>query len=747
MPEHAASTIRSITTYAVWLAIGLAGGTMLGPACASSPPPRDTTTTEPDETQPDARGPEFERALEALRAERYEEARRLFDALSGRHAELYGARANLGALDGAPSESDSSPPPRIDEALSTLRRLADEPKASSALRRTAAIYLGLGRVRAGRIESAYEDISSREVSSLPELVFAYDRAAALAMLLEADFRAERGEETLRTAARLYRLVEDDETDSNGETESGSSSSPRKPAATSPSRTAPRTTNRAEATTSEWTTFAKTRAFHATSDHVAPDRLETLSNDDAPFVRAVAGWAHLTRELEQSDASKEERRRLDRLYRRISTDLTAIGESDRVAELSTDMATLGGKRRLVVGVLLPLSGNNRAIGERVLSGMLLAARSFQSRRSSRITLVFEDSNDDPASLFSTFERRDVAAVVGPLDDARARAFAPHARRTEIPMLALTARALERSADRKPYVFRNFMAPTSEARAVARIAFEELGDRRAAILHPRVGYGQSLARAFEATFETLGGRVVTTIAYDRSSSNFSDVAGRVAEAEPDLVFIPDTAAKAAELSAFLADEGVWGVAGEQPASTDRTYVHYVGTSLWYDPILPRQASQYVEGAVVPSWFAPVFQHAATRRFVRRFRAVFERTPENMEAFGFDSIAWVRRLMLERGLHTPETIRAAWLDGTSFRGATGTVSFDAQGRARRRLRFLTPTDEGFEPLSFATKVWVGEESDDEATDPPEETPKAPDREGPSSPGPEDGRDERTSSETERP
>ncbi len=723
--------------FAWWVSLVAAAWMLASPGCASTPQPDNPSPSPSPQPSPDTNR-RFERALERLEAGKYNRAHRLFEELSSERATLYAARASLGDIS---SSSPSEPSPRgLEGAIANLRRLAEGEASDDELRRVASLYLGVALVQADRIEDAYTTLNGVELGpadgDLPTSALERDRLPLRAMLVERAFRAKRGGATIRAASRVYRLVSskrdgDQGDEQDRQAESSAPDEPHRRAESTTRDEGGQTTTlstrdgkaqeapssppgeKKSAPPSKWTTFATSRAFEAASTYTSPETLESLLASEAVLTRAVAGWAHLDRQLQRSDHSERERRELERLYRRMAPDLNQIGASDRVAELSTDMATLGGKRRLVIGVLLPLSGSNQSIGRRVMAGMLLAARAFETRQSSRVTLVFEDSNDDPEALFSTFRQREVTAVVGPLDDARARTLASHARRTNIPMLALTARPLEEGGVDDPFVFRNFMAPAAEARAVARIAFEELGDRRAVVLHPSVGYGTSLQRAFAETFRELGGQVVTSLAYDRSQSDFTSLAERAADARPDVVFIPDTASKAAEISAFLADQSIWGIAGEPPEETDRQYVHYLGTSLWYDPILTRQASDYVRGAVVPSWFAPVFQHSPTRRFVRRFRAVFDRTPKNMEAFGFDSIAWVRRLMLDRGLHTPENLRAAWLDGTSFQGATGTVSFDERGRARRTLRFVTPTEEGFEPLSFSTDVSVGRDDGPEATE----------------------------------
>ena len=78
---------------------------------------------------------------------------------------------------------------------------------------------------------------------------------------------------------------------------------------------------------------------------------------------------LRRLLEEPGASRQA---LELLYARTESALIEIGELSLAAELSRLMAATGPETKLVLGALLPMSGPNKAGGERAMRGVLLAA---------------------------------------------------------------------------------------------------------------------------------------------------------------------------------------------------------------------------------------------------------------------------------------------------------------------------------------------------------------------------------------
>ena len=709
----------------IWLPLLLLVGAA---TCSAGPKPKpDDSVTEEKADRPirpdsDQQKVAFEDAMAALKAGEWTKAKESFRLIQAERetdsvadlAELYIARAELGALEGLSQEGSRG---QAERAVRMLEALRDDEAVDDRVRRAAGLYGAYARRAFGADEEAYGAFADYPDGQIGSAVLQQDQTRLAPLLVEGLYRQQRWLAAVEAAALLYELA------GRGGEEAESERVTRRP--TEMEETEERAGSekgegeKGEGEKMRLRRFARARGFDA-AQKLDDGELEGHLDAETSFERAVVGWAYLNGRLDADSFEDEERRRVEKRLADVSADLTAIGAPDRVGELSVKMATIGGARRLVLGAVLPFEGASKAIGQRAMSGMLLAMRALQHRGASRVTLVFEDSTDEPARVMKRLDEAGAMAVIGPLDGARAEAFAPLAAEREIPLVSLTAKSAETPPDAdKPFALRNFMEPGTEARAVANLAFHELGDRRVAVVYPEVGYGRFVQKAFSETFRALGGQVVVSIGYKRDKSNYAPLARRVAKASPDAVFIPDSASKVAEVSAFLANEDVWGIAhGEEKSDDDRTYVHYLGTSLWNEPILTRQAANYIDGAVVPAWYAAPFKDSATQRFGRRFQAVFARKPGDIEAFAYDNVAWLRSLMLERGIHQRDLLHEALLEGASFTGATGEASFDRRGRLRRAVRFVTVGEEGFEAFPMQVEVEpvepAGEEADtNEETD----------------------------------
>jgi ABC-type branched-subunit amino acid transport system substrate-binding protein len=689
----------------------LAATLVAAPACKSGPTPRPDRSDAPDQRpiEPDDAdiSKEFERGMEALKVGDWTRARESFRLVQSRGgdnattdlAELYVARCDLGDLEVGAEDSQTGPRATSGNVSARLNQMAFDQTVDSRVRRAARMYAAAANAREGRLDEAYRDFDDYPDAYLGSAVLDRDRDVLWPLLIEGLWRAGRPAPALEAAGRLYQEAADLKA------------------------------------ADQLRRFAKTRGFEA-AEALPTRRLESALEEAGAFVTATAGWAYLLDRLKTGELGEAGRKEIDRFYTEVTAALTEIGAGERVSELSIRRATVGGAERLTIGAILPLSGKNKQVGNRVMQGMLLAMDAFEARVAPRVTLIFADSADPAGEVVERLQTQGASVLAGPLDSSRAEAFAEVAQKKQLPLVALTSRhplaktepgsvrdqelvsggSTNPAAQRSEgvWVFQNFMDPGAETRGVVDVAYEKLGDRRFAIAYPDIGYGSYLKDVYHRRVRQLGGSVVKSVEYKRKGSDYTQVAKQIAAAKPDAVFIPDTADKVSEITAFLADQNVWGTGESRPDDPRRTYVHYLGTTLWHEASLLRQARDYVDRPVVPAWYADAFQDQATASFGRRYNAIYGRAPENIEAFGFDTIHWIRTLMLDRGIVRSAALRDALLDGESFRGATGVARFDARGRLIRTMRFVTVGDkdgsQGFEALPY--RVVPGDVTESDAS-----------------------------------
>ena len=684
--------------------------------CSTPSTNGDTDPAPPIESQSEEVQQEFDRAVELLNDGYWEAAVDEFRLLQGQYtddataevAELYIARGLLGDIDEQFELQDRGEEPESvdDEVFSLLEPLAISDGVDDRIRFAAQVYLAAAHALEGDVDEALLSLEDYPGGSLSPKTLDDDRRWLWPLVAEGLHRQGRDAESVVAWGNLHALVRADiedeaqqRADDNGD--------------------------EAAMDSEDWfggdelppiADLAVSRAFEAEGE-LDDDVLRDFIRHDLALVRAVGFWTLLRGTLDgDSTYDEDEIAAYQEIFNELAPDFLAIGAADRASELSVALAAVSGPERLVIGALLPLTGPNRAVGYRALAGMLIAQRAFHAAGEPAVTLVIEDSHTGVEEGYRRLVDEGAVAVVGPLATSEARQLVEPAGRYDVPVLAkaadrivpveeLETTELDEAADRerrgdaegddeqpaiRAPMFRNFVDALAEARAAAHIAFEELDDRRAAVVYPDMGYGRVLTEAFVEEFRSLGGEIVAEIEYERDASDYVDLASRVAASNPEAIFLPDTGAKVAEISAFFAQEQIWGLTpGEQRPDDRRTHVHYLGTSLWQAPIVIEQADSYLQGALIPAWYAPQFQENQTRQFAQIFEAIYGTRADQFVAFSYDSVNALRQLLLERGVTDGAGIRRAFGQDEWYDGATGRFRFGDDGEPHRELRYLTIDD----------------------------------------------------------
>ena len=345
----------------------------------------------------------------------------------------------------------------------------------------------------------------------------------------------------------------------------------------------------------------------------------------------------------------------------------------------------------IGVLLPLKGDYKSFGEEALQGVLLAAEVFGALAQPMEVIVKDTGSDqysiDRAVTELASDAR-VAGVVGPLLSSTATEAAWGAQTLRIPLITLSQKEGVTSAG--DFVFRNFLTPENQGRALAGYAAGK-GHKRFAVLYPQNNYGVELARYFELAVKERGGSVVRQAAYAPGTTDFSAEVKRVfgvkateridgrrkvreftSTVQVDALFLPDSYESVALIAPYLDYYGIKGV-------------QLLGANGWNSPALVGLAGKSVEGAVFVDGFFAGSSRAGAEEFTRRFMEAYGKEPGVLSAQAYDA---ARMLMAAaKGQGTDRESVAGRLRGLKdFRGATGSISFNARREAEKGLFVLT-------------------------------------------------------------
>ena len=404
------------------------------------------------------------------------------------------------------------------------------------------------------------------------------------------------------------------------------------------------------------------------------------------------------------------------------------------------------RPQTIGCLLPLSGAYQLYGQRALSGIELALSLMLSGEDSQpIRLIIKDSaSEDSRAVQAVRALADdqVGAIIGPI--ITAPAAAREAQRLNIPMVTFTQKpGVTAIGD---YIFRHFITPQSQVKALVGYFVNQIGLRDFAIMYPQEVYGKTFMKLFWDEVIRQGGSVRGVEAYDPQQTDFartirklvgthytvpSDLKARTVVQVEEKPYFQRSGARTGRLDQMLADpvtrltglffqdpdqDRIKGPAigraqqsdGRRPvidfdvlfipdapktaglilpqlAFHDVKDIYLAGTNLWHSNQLVKMTHAYAQNSVMADGFFADSQSAVVRNFVEAYKQIYDREPGIIEAFSFDTARMIFDLASRPDSAYRHILRDSLQQLSLSDGVTGSTAFDADGEAIKTLCLL--------------------------------------------------------------
>ena len=344
----------------------------------------------------------------------------------------------------------------------------------------------------------------------------------------------------------------------------------------------------------------------------------------------------------------------------------------------------------VALLLPLSGQNAALGKAMLQAAQLALFTTSNEH---LTLMPRDTAGAGGAAAAARSAIGDGAqlILGPLLAADVEAVQPVAAAAHINVIAFSTATQLAGGN----VFLMGFLPRQEI--VREVSFaRDRGLSRFAALVPDSPYGHLVADGLREAVAASGGTVVR-IEYLEPGGNAAAAIGRLLQASaasaapvPNALPAAPAAAAAAPASvdfdALLLPEGgtqLKDIARRlKTAGLDTANVRLLGSGLWDDPSIAGEPALY------GGWFA-ASPPIARREFESRFEATYGQAPPRLASLAFDSAA-LAAVLAEQGGGNPFS-HDALLNPRGFTGVDGLFRFTPQGLVQRGLAVLEVESQG--------------------------------------------------------
>ncbi|MBL6928805.1 MAG: penicillin-binding protein activator [Rhodospirillales bacterium] len=369
----------------------------------------------------------------------------------------------------------------------------------------------------------------------------------------------------------------------------------------------------------------------------------------------------------------------------------------------------------VGVLLPLTGPQAAIGKSLLNAAQLALFDFADDKFELVVHDTEGTPDGAARAMAMAISDGASLVLGPLLAPSVRAVSPAARAAGVPVIAF-------SSDHSVAgdgVFTMGFFPDAEVRRVVAYA-RSRGVTRFAAMVPDDAYGSRVIDSMRAAVDSAGGVIARIQFYDPQAQDFAPSVRRLARYESrrealerqraELEARGDEISKRAlerlenlqtygdlPFEALLIVGGgkrLQAIAAHLPFyDIDPKRVRMLGTGQWDVPGVG------AEPALLGGWFAaptPV----ARLDFEKKFIAVYGKKPSRLATLAYDATAL--GAVLAAAENGPEFSIESLTRESGFFGRDGIFRFKPEGVAERGLAVLEVEHRSFRVIDAAPEAF---------------------------------------------
>jgi branched-chain amino acid transport system substrate-binding protein len=348
--------------------------------------------------------------------------------------------------------------------------------------------------------------------------------------------------------------------------------------------------------------------------------------------------------------------------------------------------------LKVAVLAPLSGGQPTFGVSTRDGALLAIKEWNAKGGvlgKKIVTVVEDSQctPDPAvnAANKVINQDKVHYIIGEVCSSASipiSLIADAAKVVQIsPTSTNTAVTVDQNGKTKAYIFRACFIDPFQGKVGANFAYNTLSAKKAFIMYDQANdYVKGLAEAFEETFKSLGGTVAGKESYNgKTDTDFSAILTKVKAANPDVVYLPDY-------------YNIVNLATKQ-AKEKGINAPFMGGDGWDSSDLDLAAAA---GGFYTNHYSPDDPRAEVVNFLKAYGAAYKddagkaKVPDALATLAYDATNLLFSAIKSAGADDTDKVKAA-LEGITFNGVSGKITFDAQHNPIKSATILKVTPEG--------------------------------------------------------
>lgn len=342
----------------------------------------------------------------------------------------------------------------------------------------------------------------------------------------------------------------------------------------------------------------------------------------------------------------------------------------------------------IGGITPLTGPAAVYGLDVQAGVDYAVEEINANGGvlgKQLEVIWRDDQHDPATAINMYNQlmdEHVVAFVGPTTTAPTIATFAVAAKDNMPCITASASAYE-VTDPGNNLFRACFLDPYQAGIAAQYAAETLGAKTVGIIYDNANdYTLGLYDAFVLKADELGLEIVATEIGVAGQADYSAQIGKLADAEPDVIYAAEYAQEIAIMLPQMFDAGL-----DETAIIGPDGFSGVDAQIGSDVEL-------LANCVYTSAFSLDSTGEVALTFIDGFTSKTGEAPALFNALGYDAMKIMAQAIENAGSTEKEAIIAA-LDATDIEGATGHMTFDDHNDPIKSVFIIGFAGDGSETL----------------------------------------------------
>jgi len=348
------------------------------------------------------------------------------------------------------------------------------------------------------------------------------------------------------------------------------------------------------------------------------------------------------------------------------------------------APTGGE--LKIAILAPLSGAVPTFGVSTRDGALLAIEEWNAKGGvlgKKIVPIVEDSqcNPDPSvnAANKVINQDGVKFIIGEVCSKASIPVSEIASAAKVIQISPTSTAdgvtLNADGTVKPYIFRACFIDAFQGLVGAKFAMETLGAKKAFVMSDQSNdYVKGLAESFEKAFTEGGGEIIGKENYTATDTDFSAILSKVADAKPDVVYLPDY-------------YNIVNLAMKQAKEKGIT-APFIGGDGW-------DSSDLDVAAAAGGYFTNHYSKDSTApeavTFLQNYKGKFNADPDALAALAYDAANSLFQGITEAGASDDTTAVNAALEKIEIQAVSGKITYDKNHNPIKDATLLQVTPEG--------------------------------------------------------